>query len=157
MKIGDLVRFNHEQDGGPVHRIVSVMSDGMVEIHDIGGYFAPHLFAAADDVADIPPKLGGGMKLDPESRQKAIEAVSLALGGGTDDPTLWGLHIAVCERTVDVALDTYLAAETEKGKRMMPREPTNKMLLWYMSSIKRGEVHREEDAWIVMWDAHAAE
>lgn len=55
MKIGDLVRFAHEKDGGPVHRIVSVMFDGMVEIHDMGGYFAPHLFVAADDVAEIPP------------------------------------------------------------------------------------------------------
>jgi hypothetical protein len=55
MKIGDLVRFNHEKDGGPVHRIVSVMPDSMVELHDMGGYFAPHLFVAADDVAEIPP------------------------------------------------------------------------------------------------------
>ena len=50
----DLVRFNHERDGGPVHRIVSVMRDGMVELHDMGGYFAPHLFAVADDVVAIP-------------------------------------------------------------------------------------------------------
>jgi hypothetical protein len=50
----DLVRFNHEKNGGPVHRVVSVMPDGMIEIHDIGGYFAPHLFTPADDVADIP-------------------------------------------------------------------------------------------------------
>lgn len=55
MKIGDLVRFNHEQNGGPVHRIVVVMSDGMVELHDMGGYFAPHLFAMADDIGGIPP------------------------------------------------------------------------------------------------------
>lgn len=55
MKIGDLVRFAHEQNGGPVHRVVSVMSDDMIELHDMSGYFAPHLFVAADDVADIPP------------------------------------------------------------------------------------------------------
>lgn len=54
MKIGNLVRFAHEQNGGPVHRVVSVMDDGMVEVHDIGGYFAPHLFVAADDIAGIP-------------------------------------------------------------------------------------------------------
>lgn len=54
MKIGDLVRFNHERDDGPVHRVVSVMSDGMIEIHDMGGYFAPHLFVVADDVAAKP-------------------------------------------------------------------------------------------------------
>jgi hypothetical protein len=55
MKIGDLVRFAHEKNGGPVHRIVSVMADGMVELDDLGGYFAPHLLVAADDIADIPP------------------------------------------------------------------------------------------------------
>lgn len=55
LKIGDLVRFNHERCGGPVHRVFSVMSDGMIEIHDMGGYFAPHLFVVADDVAAIPP------------------------------------------------------------------------------------------------------
>lgn len=47
MKIGDLVRFNHEREGGPVYRVASVMRNGMVELHDLGGYFAPHLFVAA--------------------------------------------------------------------------------------------------------------
>jgi len=51
---GVLVRFANEKDGGPVHRIVSVMQDGMVELHDMGGYFAPHLFEVADDVGGIP-------------------------------------------------------------------------------------------------------
>lgn len=55
MKIGNLVRFVHEKKGGPVHRIVSVMADGMVELNDMGGYFAPHLFVMADDIANIPP------------------------------------------------------------------------------------------------------
>ena len=55
MKIGDLVRFNHEKNGGPVRRVVSVMADGMIEVHDMGGYFAPHLFVVADDIGDIPP------------------------------------------------------------------------------------------------------
>ena len=54
LKAGDLVRFNHERDGGPVHRVVSVAPDRMVELHDMGGYFAAHLFAFADDVAGIP-------------------------------------------------------------------------------------------------------
>ncbi len=53
----DLVRFAHERNGGPVHRVVSVMHDGMVELHDMGGYFAPHLFAIADDIGGMP--LGG--------------------------------------------------------------------------------------------------
>lgn len=55
MKIGNLVRFANEKSGGPVHRVVSVMHDGMIEIHDMGGYFAPHLFVVADDIAEIPP------------------------------------------------------------------------------------------------------
>jgi len=57
LKQGALVRFAHEQDGGPVHRVVSVMQDGMVELHDMGGYFAPHLFAVADDIGGIPPSV----------------------------------------------------------------------------------------------------
>jgi hypothetical protein len=54
LKLGTLVRFAHERNGGPVHRIVSVMQDGMVELHDMGGYFAPHLFQVADDIGGIP-------------------------------------------------------------------------------------------------------
>jgi hypothetical protein len=57
LKLGTLVRFAHQRDGGPVHRVVSVMRDGMVELHDMGGYFAPHLFAVADDVGGIPPSV----------------------------------------------------------------------------------------------------
>jgi len=52
---GMLVRFNHEREGGPVHRVASIDKDGMVELHDMGGFFAPHLFVIADDIADIPP------------------------------------------------------------------------------------------------------
>lgn len=55
LKQGTLVRFNHERNGGPVHRVVSVMLDSMVELHDMGGYFAQDLFAVADDIGGIPP------------------------------------------------------------------------------------------------------
>lgn len=44
---GTLVRFNHERKGGPVHRIASVARDGMIELEDMGGFFAPHLFECA--------------------------------------------------------------------------------------------------------------
>jgi hypothetical protein len=54
---GMLVRFNHERDGGPVRRVASVAPDGMVELEDMGGFFAPHLFEIADDIGDIPPKV----------------------------------------------------------------------------------------------------
>lgn len=57
LTIGTLVRFANEQQGGPVHRVVSVMLDGMIEINDMPGYFAPHLFAVADDVAEIPSSI----------------------------------------------------------------------------------------------------
>lgn len=54
---GTLVRFNHKRDGGPIRRVVSIASDGMVELEDMGGFFAPHLFEIADDIADIPPQV----------------------------------------------------------------------------------------------------
>lgn len=57
LTLGTLVRFYSERAGGPVHRVVSVMSDGMIELHDRGGYFAPHLFEVADDVGGIPPTI----------------------------------------------------------------------------------------------------
>jgi hypothetical protein len=34
---------------------VYIAYDGLIELHDMGGLFAPHLFVPADDVADIPP------------------------------------------------------------------------------------------------------
>ena len=54
---GTLVRFNHERDGGPVRRIASIAPDGMIELEDMGGFFAPSLFKIADDIADIPPRM----------------------------------------------------------------------------------------------------
>jgi len=50
VKKGDLVRFVNEQDGGPVHRIVRAFYDGMIELHDMAGFFASHLFVLADDI-----------------------------------------------------------------------------------------------------------
>lgn len=57
LPVGALVRFANEANGGPVHRVVQVDASGMVELHDMGGFFAPHLFAATDDIADIPPTI----------------------------------------------------------------------------------------------------
>lgn len=54
---GTLVRFNDEQDGGPVRRVASIAPDGMIELEDMGGFFAPHMFVIADDISDIPPKV----------------------------------------------------------------------------------------------------
>lgn len=75
-----LVRFGHERNGGPVHRIVSVMADGMVELHDMGGYFAPHLFAIADDVAAIPP--------DPQTTKSLTLSLTWENNRSSDDATL---------------------------------------------------------------------
>lgn len=61
---GTLVRFYHERQGGPVHRVAFVSSDGMVELEDMGGFFAPHLFALADDIASG----GRGMSVEAECR-----------------------------------------------------------------------------------------
>lgn len=58
METGNLVRFSNERDGGPVHRITRVAADGMVELNDMGGLFAPCLFVLADDIADIPCRVG---------------------------------------------------------------------------------------------------
>ncbi|MCK9994271.1 MAG: hypothetical protein Dbin4_02791 [Alphaproteobacteria bacterium] len=55
MKIGSLVRFCSEKNGGPVHRVADVAPGGMVELEDMVGHFAPHLFDFADDIGDIPP------------------------------------------------------------------------------------------------------
>jgi hypothetical protein len=52
-----LVRFANEKDGGPVHKVVAVDRDGMVELNDMGGWFGPHLFAIADDIGGIPPSV----------------------------------------------------------------------------------------------------
>lgn len=93
------------------------------------------------------------MKLDPEGRKKAIEAAALALGGGTNDPLIWDMHIAVCEETVDEALTTYLDYMAAKGVRMMPREPNATVMsdtwnIWHSL---------DDEAWEACWDAHAAE
>jgi hypothetical protein len=64
LRQGTLVRFANEKNGGPVHRVVSVMRDGMIELHDIPGYFAPHLFEVADDIGDIPPMIEPSPTLD---------------------------------------------------------------------------------------------
>lgn len=80
---GTLVRFNHERNGGPVHRVASVARDGMIELEDMGGFFAPHLFEPANDIADIPPTIPNrrdflvmelrGLALRMKGRVEAIE------------------------------------------------------------------------------------
>ena len=47
--VGQLVRFAHQRDGGPVHRVSYVAPDGMIELEDMVGFFGPHLFVAADE------------------------------------------------------------------------------------------------------------
>lgn len=56
--VGALVRFNHERDGGPVHRVIGVDARGMIDLHDMGGWLAPHLFTVADDIGGMPPSAG---------------------------------------------------------------------------------------------------
>lgn len=49
IKAGDRVRFNTESETGPDRRVVSVTRDGMLELHDMTGHFAPHLFVVVTD------------------------------------------------------------------------------------------------------------
>jgi len=53
--IGDRVRFAHQHPNGPVHIVSATWGyrDGpMVELKDMSGRFASHLFIAADYPAD---------------------------------------------------------------------------------------------------------
>lgn len=76
------MRFGHQANGGPVHRIVRVDADGMVELHDMGGFFAPHLFALVDDIGDIPPSVQM-----PLSDVNDLDAVVRELGIEDSDTT----------------------------------------------------------------------
>lgn len=53
--LNKLVRFAHEKNAGPIHKVIAVNQDGAVELHDMDGLFAPHLFVIADDIRGIPP------------------------------------------------------------------------------------------------------
>jgi hypothetical protein len=98
-----LVRFNHEQNGGPVHRIMSVMRDGMVELHDMGGYFAPHLFVVADDIGDIPPS-----PASPNDAQALAEALAQNAKLAAELKDAWAQIEAM---THDHAMDVEAAGE----------------------------------------------
>jgi hypothetical protein len=58
--LGKPVRFSHEPDG-PVHRVRSVTSIGMVTLHDMDGAFAPHLFHLCAADARILPSAAIGV------------------------------------------------------------------------------------------------
>ncbi len=90
---GDLVRFNHERNGGPVHRVASVQHDGMIEMEDVGGYFAPHLFTLADDIGGIPPSPEAMSALPTPQQDCAVASILLALQPFTDAEAL---SIATC-------------------------------------------------------------
>lgn len=47
--LGRLVRFNH-QPNGPFHLCTLLDRDGMVEVFDMTGRFAPHLFVVVPDL-----------------------------------------------------------------------------------------------------------
>lgn len=46
--LGKTIRFNHQLDG-PDHRVRTLLWNGMVELHDMVGEFAPHLFVIVED------------------------------------------------------------------------------------------------------------
>lgn len=82
---GTLVRFNHERKGGPVHRIASVARDGMIELEDMGGFFAPHLFEIAGDIADIPPTIPNRRDFLVMELRAEIERLRAALRAARDN------------------------------------------------------------------------
>lgn len=104
-KIGDLVRFNDQRNGGPVHRVVAIGFDRMIRLHDMGGWFAPHLFTAADDIGGIPPDVPRVPdprdalidKLEAASRAMLAHADDFVLVCGEDlfHPTRVALHEAL--------------------------------------------------------------
>lgn len=51
---GKLVRFNHEKETDLPHRVAAV-ANGMIDLDDLGGWFAPHLFKIAGDDPKAAP------------------------------------------------------------------------------------------------------
>lgn len=121
MKQFDLVRFNHERDGGPVHRVVSIMADGMIELHDMEGYFAPHLFVIADDVAAIPADLTPMQRaLDAEAQvadlAREVERLREGISSLSTALRINVLRLApgTPHEHIDRVIDAALAARKEK-------------------------------------------
>jgi hypothetical protein len=76
---GKRVRFNHEADGW--HEVVAVSPDGMIELHDLGGWFAPHLFTIVEPerkVVEIHDRHAGEIV-------KRIVRLTLDAGGDITD------------------------------------------------------------------------
>jgi hypothetical protein len=45
--LGKILRFHHQPEG-PFHQVRTMSWNGMVELHDMSGEFAPHLFAVVE-------------------------------------------------------------------------------------------------------------
>ena len=67
--VGKDVRFAHEQSAGPLHRVVLASADGMVELRDMGGLFAPHLFVVVEKEVTRPPNVDVAPPLDDLPRK----------------------------------------------------------------------------------------
>jgi len=57
--------------------------------------------------------------------EKMRDEIGVTLGGGTDDPTLWEMHLAVCEQSAKAAL----RAIDEAGYAVVPKEPSEEMII----------------------------
>lgn len=59
---GRLVRFAHQKDGGPVHRVSKRVTNSLgefVELEDMVGQFAVHLFVSAEPEAPAAHRWSG--------------------------------------------------------------------------------------------------
>ena len=50
--LGKLVHFNHEPPTAPPHFVDALVPGPLVELNDLPGQFAPHLFKLADPSGD---------------------------------------------------------------------------------------------------------
>lgn len=144
MKPGTLVRFNHERDGGPVHRVFGVGVDGMIELDDMGGFFAPHLFVIADDIGDIPPSQA--QDPDPYAKGDVGDRLSemahaLAMGGYRVDPA-W--IVALLDRAARALRNTPTYAALAESLFNVLGESNHKVPRWSQGAAPFEYWSREE-------------
>lgn len=143
MKPGTLVRFAHERDGGPVHRVFGVGVDGMIELDDMGGFFAPHLFVIADDIGDIPPSQA--QDSDPYAEgdisDRLSEMAHALVSGYRVDPA-W--TVALLDRAACALKNTSMCATLAESLFNVLGESNHKVPRWSQGAAPFEYWSREE-------------